>query len=594
MWWHVVEGEEALRRGIDRQLAALLQLEKRGRQRAGADARQQHLERLARRRRQRIGPRDEALCEEQPQIHELPGSELGALRDAQSHEPRRPIMTVDDDGLDDGHGLIEADSGAARQSKSRKAIKRRARWGTENWRRHARDRVRLRGMSFPITCTACTKTFTISDEIYEKKVAGRVVTIKCKSCAQGIRVDGTKGAGAGKAASEPAPAATPAAAEAALPAPAVAAAPSEPLWAVDYPDGQDREFTSSEVIAELTRGTINGATLVWRDGMAEWLEAAQVAEFAADVVKLEAQKKAEADRLEAQKKAEADRAEAKKKAAVASVKQSATATPIHTPRPPMPTETGLAGLPGAEKQSRPDAAPKPKSLATTEPAVPRAKLPSASDGGAPRAKQPSGLDLGAPRAKQPSGLDLGAPRAEQASGAELAKTRPDLPASPVVKPQAAPTATPLPFSPAVPPVAPPRMLDLPATASSPVAASSLPLNSAVATPPPVARPPLLTPPLPFDVTPPLPASVAQAVSGSPKNRPSFPPPAGSPPLSSAAPAFGVAPTHVALPTIPSAHATVDWPEAKSKTPLVIGALIVAALLLGGGIFLLGGKDQLPP
>src|SRR6478609_8537804 len=346
-------------------------------------------------------------------------------------------------------------------------------------------------MSFPITCTACTKTFTISDEIYEKKVAGRVVTIKCKSCAQGIRVDGTKGAGAGKAASEPAPAATPAAAEAALPAPAVAAAPSEPLWAVDYPDGQDREFTSSEVIAELTRGTINGATLVWRDGMAEWLEAAQVAEFAADVVKLEAlkkaeaekkaeadkleaQKKAEADRLEAQKKAEADRAEAKKKAAVASVKQSATATPIHTPRPPMPTETGLAGLPGAEKQSRPDAAPKPKSLATTEPAVPRAKLPSASDGGAPRAKQPSGLDLGAPRAKQPS-------------GAELAKTRPDLPASPVVKPQAAPTATPLPFSPAVPPVAPPRMLDLPATASSPVAASSLPLNSAVATPPPVAR-----------------------------------------------------------------------------------------------------------
>jgi len=131
-------------------------------------------------------------------------------------------------------------------------------------------------MSFPITCTACTKTFTISDEIYEKKVAGRVVTIKCKSCSQGIRVDGTKGPGAGKAASEPAPAPAPAVAEAPAAVPAAPVAPSEPLWAVDYPDGQDREFTSSEVITELTRGSINGATLVWRDGMAEWLEAAQV------------------------------------------------------------------------------------------------------------------------------------------------------------------------------------------------------------------------------------------------------------------------------------------------------------------------------
>ncbi|HKO53362.1 MAG TPA: hypothetical protein VJV79_36890, partial [Polyangiaceae bacterium] len=46
-------------------------------------------------------------------------------------------------------------------------------------------------MPFPITCTACQKTFSIADDVYERKVKGRVVTIKCKQCQAGIRVDGT-------------------------------------------------------------------------------------------------------------------------------------------------------------------------------------------------------------------------------------------------------------------------------------------------------------------------------------------------------------------------------------------------------------------
>lgn len=48
-------------------------------------------------------------------------------------------------------------------------------------------------MPFPITCTACRKTFSIADDVYERKVQGRVVTIKCKQCQAGIRVDGTQG-----------------------------------------------------------------------------------------------------------------------------------------------------------------------------------------------------------------------------------------------------------------------------------------------------------------------------------------------------------------------------------------------------------------
>src|SRR3954466_1653160 len=140
-------------------------------------------------------------------------------------------------------------------------------------------------MSFPITCTACHKTFTISDEIYEKKVAGRVVTIKCKSCAQGIRVDGTKGG----TAATPGPAAPPVAEPEPLAAPV-----GEPLWAVDYPDGQDREFTTAEVIAEIERGAVSATTLVWRDGMAEWLEVHQVPELAPELAKIEARKRAAA------------------------------------------------------------------------------------------------------------------------------------------------------------------------------------------------------------------------------------------------------------------------------------------------------------
>jgi hypothetical protein len=46
--------------------------------------------------------------------------------------------------------------------------------------------------------------------------------------------------------------------------------------------------------------------------------------------------------------------------------------------------------------------------------------------------------------------------------------------------------------------------------------------------------------------------------------------------------------------IVSDHATVEWPEAKSKKPLVIAGLIVAAALFGAAVFLLGGKEPPPP
>jgi hypothetical protein len=53
------------------------------------------------------------------------------------------------------------------------------------------------------------------------------------------------------------------------------------LWAVDYPDGEDREFTLLQIEKELASGAINPTTLVWREGMDEWLEIGQVPELRA-------------------------------------------------------------------------------------------------------------------------------------------------------------------------------------------------------------------------------------------------------------------------------------------------------------------------
>jgi hypothetical protein len=46
-------------------------------------------------------------------------------------------------------------------------------------------------MPFPISCGACGATFNIPDDIYERRVAGRVVNIRCKQCKTDILVDGT-------------------------------------------------------------------------------------------------------------------------------------------------------------------------------------------------------------------------------------------------------------------------------------------------------------------------------------------------------------------------------------------------------------------
>jgi hypothetical protein len=47
------------------------------------------------------------------------------------------------------------------------------------------------------------------------------------------------------------------------------------------------------------------------------------------------------------------------------------------------------------------------------------------------------------------------------------------------------------------------------------------------------------------------------------------------------------------PALVADHATVEWPQAKSKVPLLIG-LLIAAVLIAGAVLLLRGSDPPPP
>lgn len=47
-------------------------------------------------------------------------------------------------------------------------------------------------MPFTVRCKACSSSFAIPDEIWDKRVRGRLATLKCRSCKAEIEVDGTK------------------------------------------------------------------------------------------------------------------------------------------------------------------------------------------------------------------------------------------------------------------------------------------------------------------------------------------------------------------------------------------------------------------
>jgi hypothetical protein len=161
-------------------------------------------------------------------------------------------------------------------------------------------------MPFRVTCTTCGTHFALTDDLYERKIKNRIVTIRCKSCSSDISVDGealaANAATASATANEPMidsdslpastkpPDLTPtvplqsalerAADAQQTPTPALPSkTKTEGLWVVCCPDEDDRELTLPEIEQAIAKNEVNGDAIVWRDGMAEWLPIHQVPEL---------------------------------------------------------------------------------------------------------------------------------------------------------------------------------------------------------------------------------------------------------------------------------------------------------------------------
>jgi hypothetical protein len=129
-------------------------------------------------------------------------------------------------------------------------------------------------MALSVSCPHCGARFALPDEVYERKVKGRKVTLRCKQCNGEIQVDGTERED-----------------EATIPSSRRASAhpPVAGLWVVSYADDDDRELTLAQLENAIVQREITDSTLVWREGMPEWQALGAVEELALLVLRAKAQ-----------------------------------------------------------------------------------------------------------------------------------------------------------------------------------------------------------------------------------------------------------------------------------------------------------------
>ena len=118
-------------------------------------------------------------------------------------------------------------------------------------------------MPYSVRCKACSSSFAIPDEIWDKRVKGRIATLKCRSCKAEIHVDGTKEGVVQLSVAPPAaPVSSPAATASPTPEPAAAptaaaalrvAAPNNP--AISEAASVSATTTSPGIAASLAIGT---------------------------------------------------------------------------------------------------------------------------------------------------------------------------------------------------------------------------------------------------------------------------------------------------------------------------------------------------
>ena len=132
-----------------------------------------------------------------------------------------------------------------------------------------------------VTCTGCPAKYAVPDE----KVRGKKVRITCKHCGTNIVVDGSTLGADQSAAPKPAEPAKPAAAPVAAVAKATEPATPESSYIVGFSDERQETLTVSEIVSLYASSKIDDETLVWKDGMPDWLAPFDVPEIATAMLK---------------------------------------------------------------------------------------------------------------------------------------------------------------------------------------------------------------------------------------------------------------------------------------------------------------------
>jgi hypothetical protein len=184
-------------------------------------------------------------------------------------------------------------------------------------------------MAYEVSCNHCGTRFSLSDDLYARRVKGSIATIRCRRCSRDLIIDDTLGRAVNlmrrrdndvsraepisergitprpPVTSSVPPPHTPrvevlagvagsASRDSAMSRPKGAARPQPPpvprktkeataraLWVISYAEDDDRELTQSQIRSALVRGEIHAGTIVWQEGMPEWVPLQSVPELAA-------------------------------------------------------------------------------------------------------------------------------------------------------------------------------------------------------------------------------------------------------------------------------------------------------------------------
>lgn len=106
-----------------------------------------------------------------------------------------------------------------------------------------------------VSCPSCAAKYSIADE----KVRNRLAKIRCRKCETTIVIDGKTDPPTIQAAD--------------------AAVGRSDEYTVDISDNDQRQMTVAQIVAAYNEGLINAETYVWKDGMADWEQLANVPEI---------------------------------------------------------------------------------------------------------------------------------------------------------------------------------------------------------------------------------------------------------------------------------------------------------------------------